>query len=128
MLQKLTRQEYVSNIVDLESLHLLTVSDGKVYLRSDIELTGDGELRIEMMDFMLDQSLTLSEANSVCRGHYAGGIYFIEYGSIREAKENIMADFLEIEPDGIYLFCNDDELKQITEKYTNKNVYARINK
>ena len=126
MLQEITRQEYISGIEDLEKLYLLKVSDDKVYLRSDIELTGDGELRIEIMDFILEQSSTLSEASSICRGHYAGGIYFIEYDSLYEAKENIIADFLEIESDGIFILCNDGELKQVTEKYTNKNVYARI--
>ena len=128
MLKEVTRQEYISNIVDLESLHLLTVVDGKVYLRGDIELTGDGEFRIEMMDFLLNQSLTLNEANSICREHYAGGIYFIEYDSINEEKENIISDFIEIDPDGIYILCDDNELKQIAEIYTNEKVYVRINK
>ena len=123
-MQELTRQQYIENISDYEKLYLLITTDDKVFLRADIE--NEEILRIEMMYFELNTSLTFWEANSECRGKYAGKIFFEEYENNKIAEENILQDFLAMYDDAIFLLCDNDELKNILPNYSNHAIYTVV--
>lgn len=122
----ITKEQYIQSIYDYEKLYLITIENNKVYLKADIERGGDIELRIEMMDFKLDTSLTFWEACGECRCRYPGGIYFIEYDTYEEAQLNVIDDFINLSPNSIFLFCEDNELQAVAEKYNNQSVYVLI--
>ncbi len=115
-MQEVTREEYVKNITDYEKLHLIIVEDDKIFLRADIE--DEENLRIEMMYFEMDTSLNFGDANSECRGRYAGGIYFCDTD-----EENVLEEFLNIDGTAIYLICAEDDLKNILSRYKNTSIY-----
>lgn len=120
----ITKEQYVQSIYDYEKLYLITVKNKEVYLIADIERGGDIELRVEMMNFQLDTSLTFWEACGECRCHYPGGIYFIEYNTYEEAQANVINDFLNLSQNAIYLFCEENELPAVAEKHNNQNIYV----
>ena len=122
-MQEITKEQYIRSINDYEKLYLIVTENDIVYLKADIERGGDIELRVEIMDFELDTSLTFWEACGECRGRYCGGINFIEYNSYEEACANVLDDFLKLAPDSIYLQCDDNELKSVLEKYRNQSIY-----
>ena len=78
-MQEITKEQYIERINDHERLYLVTTDDHNIYLKADIEYGGEIGLRIEMMDFKLDTSLTFWNACNECRCRYTGGICFIEY-------------------------------------------------
>ncbi len=123
-MQELTQAQYLQNIADYEKLYLIITENDKVFLRADIE--NAETLRIEMMYFEMDTSLTFWEANSECRGNYAGKIFFVEYEGIEPAKINILNDFLNLCTNSIFLLCDNDELKNILPKYPNESIYIII--
>ena len=115
-MKEVTREGYVKNITDYEKLHLIIVEDDKIFLRADIE--NEEVLRIEMMYFEMDTSLNFTNANSECRGRYAGGIYFCDAD-----EENVIEKFLNIDGNAIYLICAEDDLKNILSRYKNTSIY-----
>ena len=116
-MQEVTREEYVKNITDYEKLHLIIVEDDKIFLRADIE--DEENLRIEMMYFEMDTSLNFTNANSECRGRYAGGIYFFDTD-----EENVIEEFLNLDGTAIYLICAEDDLKKFLPHYKNTSIYV----
>lgn len=122
-MQEITKEQYIKRINDYERLYLVTTDDHNIYLKSDIERGGEIGLRIELMDFMLDTSLTFWNACNECRCRYTGGICFIEYDTYEEAKQNIIIDFLNLSPNAIYLFCKDNEIQEAADNYSNQNIY-----
>ena len=122
-MQEITKEQYIKRINDYERLYLVTTDDHNIYLKSDIERGGEIGLRIEMMDFMLDTSLTFWNACNECRCRYTGGICFVEYDSYEEAKQNIIIDFLNLSPNAIYLFCKDTEIQEVADSFSNQNIY-----
>lgn len=125
-MREVSKQEYVANIKDYENPMLLTIENGTPFLRSDIETTGDGDVRIELMDFKLNTKLPLNEANTECRSHYAGHITFIEYPSLNKAIRNVVKDFINLDNQVAYIICRNCELEEIAMKYPNQNVYIQI--
>ncbi|MGN1305119.1 MAG: hypothetical protein ACI4YB_08800 [Oscillospiraceae bacterium] len=123
-MQEITKEQYVQSVNDYEKLYLITIENNEVYLKADIERGGDIELRVEIMDFKLDTSLTFWKACGECRCRYPGGIYFIEYDTYEEAQLNVIDDFLNLSPNSIFLFCEDNELQEVAEKYNNQSVYV----
>lgn len=115
-MQEVTREDYVKNITDYEKLYLIIVEDDEIFLRADIE--DEENLRIEMMYFEMDTSLNFTNANSECRGRYAGGIHFFETDA-----ENVIEEFLNIDGTAIYLICAEDDLKNILPRYKNTSIY-----
>ena len=124
-MKEITCEEYIESISDYEKLHLIKVETEKIYLRADIE--DEENLRIEMMNFEMNISLNFTNSNSDSR-NCGGKIYFIEYENYETAEKNIVKDFLYIEPNAIYLLCNEEDLKNILHKYKNKIIYAVITK
>lgn len=122
-MKEITKEQFIQSINDYEKLYLIATENDKVYLKADIERGGDIELRVEIMDFELDISLSFWEACSECRGRYCGGINFIEYNSYEEACLNVLDDFLKFAPDSIYLQCDENELKCVLEQYRNQSIY-----
>ncbi|MCR5833599.1 MAG: hypothetical protein K6G55_03010 [Selenomonadaceae bacterium] len=122
----LSREEYINDITDYENFYLLISADNEIFLCADMELTGNDNLRIEMMNFKLNESLNISEAIDECRGKYSGGISFVEYSSFNVVKTAIITDFLALEKNTVYLLCRDDELKKIAESYPNQKIYVRV--
>lgn len=122
-MQEITRDEYISNIVDYEKTHLIITTDYAVYLRADIDTGGDIGLRLEYMYFEMDTSLPFNESNSDSR-NCGRSIYFDEYGSFEEAEQEAIKDFLYICEDAIYLMCEENDLKDILPKYKNKSIYV----
>ena len=120
----ITKEQYIQSIYDYEKLYLITIESNIVYLKADIERGGDIELRIEMMEFKLDTSLTFWESCCECRCRYPGGISFIEYDTYEEAQLNVIDDFLNLSQNSIYLFCEENELIAVAEKYNNQSVYV----
>ena len=117
-MQVLSKEQYVSTISDIEKAYLISIKYGKAYLRADIEKAGDIGLRIEMMDFELDTSYGFYKANNICRNNYSGGISFIEYDSFEEAERSALNDFLRISDNAIFLFCDDNELNELMNNYS----------
>lgn len=117
-MQEISKKQYIKNIYDYEKLYLIIVEDNKIYLRADIE--NEENLRIEMMYFEMNTSLTFFEANNECRGRYCGGIYIFDYDN----ESEIIKDFLNIEQEAIFLICEDNDLKNILHKYRNKKIYV----
>jgi len=115
-MKEVTREEYIKNITDYEKLQLIIVEDDKIFLRADIEY--EEVLRIEMMYFEMDTSLNFGDANSECRGRYAGGIYFFDTD-----EENVIEEFLKLDASAIYLICAEDDLKNILPRYKNTSIY-----
>lgn len=122
-MQEITKEQYIERINDYERLYLVTTDDHNIYLKADIECGGEVGLRIEMMDFKLDTSLTFLNACNECRCRYTGGICFIEYDTYEEAKQNVIIDFLNLSPNAIYLFCKDTEIQVAADNYQNHNIY-----
>lgn len=122
-MQEITKEQYIERINDHERLYLVTTDDHNICLKADIEYGGEIGLRIEMMEFKLDTSLTFWNACNECRCRYTGGICFIEYDTYEEAKQNIIIDFLNLSPNAIYLFCKDNEIQEAADNYSNQNIY-----
>lgn len=128
MMQMLSKEQFISKISDIERVYLVSIHDGKVYLRADIEKGGDNGLRIEMMDFEMNTSYGFYEANSLCRSNYFGGISFIEYSSYDEAEHRAITDFLDLNPHSALLYCDDNELDELTDKYpADTDLYVDVN-
>jgi len=121
-MQEISR-EYIENVCDYENIYLILTEDDKVFLRADIE--NEDDLRIEMMYFEMDISLSFSNANSDSR-NCGGKIYFIEYDNSENAKRDIFKDFFNIGVNPIYLICRDDDLGNILQQYKNKSIYVYI--
>ncbi|MBR6986272.1 MAG: hypothetical protein IKH75_22650 [Ruminococcus sp.] len=117
----------------MENVFLIKIDNKIPYLQSDIEYGGDIGICIELMDFILDSSLSFLEANDECRNIYAGGITFIEYSNIKIAEQEILSDFLSIKNsykfhsyELHYLKCNNNELYAVAKKYSdNTLLYLR---
>lgn len=122
-MQEITKEQYIERINDHERLYLVTTDDHIICLKADIEYGGEIGLRIEMMDFKLDTSLTFWNACNEFRCRYTGEICFIEYDTYEEAKQNIIIDFLNLSPNAIYLFCKDNEIQEAADNYSNQNIY-----
>lgn len=126
-METLNKEQFISKKSDIERVYLISIHDGKIYLRADIEKGGDNGLRIEMMDFKIDTSYGLHEANSLCRSNYPSGISFIEYNSYNEAEHRILDDFLNIDNKAVFQYCNNDELRQVLSCYLHdENKYIII--
>lgn len=122
-MKEISRENYINSIDDYEKLYLILMEEDKVYLRADIEIAET--LRIEMMYFEMDTALNFCEANLDSR-NCGRKIYFIEYDSDEEAEENILEDFLSIEPEAIYLKCDDNDLSKVWHKYKDVAIYVII--
>ena len=122
-MKEISRENYINSIDDYEKLYLILMEEDKVYLRADIEIAET--LRIEMMYFEMDTALNFCESNLDSR-NCGRKIYFIEYDSDEEAEENILEDFLSIEPEAIYLKCDDDDLSKVWHKYKDVAIYVII--
>ncbi|MBP1561158.1 MAG: hypothetical protein J6C96_07965 [Oscillospiraceae bacterium] len=122
-MQEITKEQCIERINDHERLYLVTTDDHNICLKADIEYGGEIGIRIELMDFMLDTSLTFWNACNECRCRYTGEICFIEYDTYEEAKQNIIIDFLNLSPNAIYLFCKDNEIQVAADNYSNQNIY-----
>lgn len=122
-MQEITKEQYIKRINDYERLYLVTTDDHIIYLKADIEYGGEIGLRIEMMDFKLDTSLTFWNSCNECRCRYTGGICFIEYDTYEEAKQNVIIDFLNLSPNAIYLFFKDSEIQEVADSFSNQNIY-----
>lgn len=93
-MQEITKEQYIERINDHERLYLVTTDDHNICLKADIEYGGEIGLRIEMMEFKLDTSLTFWNACNECRCRYTGGICFIEY-DYEETKPNVIKQLPE---------------------------------
>lgn len=121
-MQEISR-EHIEKICDYESVYLILTDADKVFLRADIE--DEDNLRIEMMYFEMDTSLSFSKANSESK-NCGGKIYFVEYDNRENAERDIFKDFFNIGVDPIYLMCKDDDLGNISQQYKNKSIYIYI--
>lgn len=124
-MQEISR-EYIENIRDIcdyENIYLILTEDDKVFLRADIK--NEDDLRIEMMYFEMDTSLSFSDANLDSR-NCKGKIYFIEYDNRENAERDIFKDFFNIGANPIYLMCKDDDLGNILQQYKNRAIYVYI--
>lgn len=123
-MKELTKEQYIErvSVSNYERAYLLLLEDNAVYLRANMDFGGDIGLRIEMMHFELDKKLGFWEADCNCRERYPGGIYFIEYESFEEAEEKIINDFLDLEENVIYLYSEDNELKDLVNSYPDKTL------
>lgn len=63
-MKEITKKQYIERINDYERLYLVMTDDHNIYLKADIEYGGEIGLRIEMMDFKLDTSLTFWNARN----------------------------------------------------------------
>ena len=102
----LAKEQFISKVSDIEKVYLVSIHDGKIYLRADIEKGGDNNLRIEIMNFEMDTSYGFFEANSLCRSNYPGSISFIEYNSYDEAEHRVLDDFLNLDNKAVFQYCN----------------------
>lgn len=127
-MKEVTKEQCLSSVTDLEKLYLIQTDNGKVYLLSDIEYGGDIGLRIEIMNFEMNTKLPFSTANSECRGHYIGGITFIEYNTKEEADRYVLTEFLDLKKNAIYLLCSECEFKEVSQLYLNNIIYISIPK
>lgn len=127
-MKEVTKEQWLSSVTDLEKLYLIQTDNGKVYLLSDIEYGGDMGLRIEMMYFEMNTERPFSTANSECRGHYTGGITFIEYNTKEEADRYVLTEFLDLKKNAIYLLCSECEFKEVSQLYLNNIIYISIPK
>lgn len=123
-MQEVIKDCFMQNIIDCEKLYLINIENNEVILKADIERGGDIGLRVEMMNFKLDTSLTFWESAIECRSRYSGGIQFIEYDTYEEAQLNIIDDFLSLSPQSIYLMCENNELQLIATKYNYQSIYV----
>lgn len=123
-MKELTKEQYIEkvSVSNYERAYLLLLVDNTVYLRANLDFGGEIGLRIEMMRFELEPELGFWKANCNCRAKYPGGIYFIEYDSYEEAEEKIIYDFLDLEENLIYLYCEDNELKYLVNSYPDKTL------
>ncbi len=124
-MKRISRNEFISGVTNLEQLYLLEVFDGKVFLRSDIEYGGDLQIpRVEIMRFEMNTEMPISIACSECRSRYTGGISFMEYYDESEAIACALNDFLGLANDAVYLSCKENELSNIAENFTKASIYA----
>lgn len=121
-MQEISR-EYIEKICNYENVYLILTDADKVFLRADIE--DEDNLRIEMMYFEMDTSLSFSKANSESK-NCGGKIHFVEYDNRESAERDIFKDFLNIGVDPIYLMCTDNDLGNISQQYKNKSIYVYI--
>ena len=123
-MKELTKEQYIErvSVSNYERAYLLLLEDNTVFLRANMDFGGEIRLRIEMMHFELEPELGFWEANCNCRDRYPGGIYFIEYESFEEAEEKIINDFLDLEENVIYLYSEDNELKDLVNSYPDKTL------
>ena len=109
-MKELTKEQYIErvSVSNYERAYLLLLVDNTVYLRANLDFGGEIGLRIEMMRFELEPEL--------------GFWKFIEYDSYEEAEEKIINDFLDLEENAIYLYCEDNELKDLVNSYPDKTL------
>lgn len=132
-MQEISKEYYIENLnimkdtANCSKFNLLITDNDKIYLRADIE--NEENLRVEMMNFEMNNSLNITDSNSYSR-NCGKSIYFIEYDSEEESQKNIVKDFMSIQYNNeeIYLICDENELENILKKYPNKTIYIMSTK
>lgn len=116
----MTREQFIDNISDIESVFLIEKFEGDFYLLSDMEYAGEKcNARVEIMDFKLDECIPIIKSVSECRSHYAGKISFIEYDFDGDTTELAVRDFMEFDSADIcYIKSHDEYILNELKKFS----------
>ena len=134
-MREISKEEYLENFKKMKDtenyvrFYLFLSKDDGLYLCADI-VNEEISRYMETMNFKLNTSLSIIDADNDCRESYDGGIYFQDYDDdswekVTDDFMNIKNEFMHIENDDdvVYLLSDENKLEDIFIKYPNKVIY-----
>lgn len=81
--------------------------------------------RVELMNFNLDIVKPILYTTVECRGFYCGGICFIEFDA-EDTLDLTTNDFINLSDKAVYILCDDKDLAEIAERFSDCFVYVYV--